>query len=90
MPIVGAFTTYKGGGYAINLGRSVERSKQLVNDLKNEGWLDQLTRAVFFEFTVYNANVNLFASVTMIVEYLSTGAAITYQSIDVSFENWLD
>jgi hypothetical protein len=42
-----------------------------------------LTRAVFFEFTIYNPNVNLFGSVTLIVEYLSTGAAITYQSISV-------
>jgi hypothetical protein len=83
LPIVGAFTTYKGGGYAVNLGRTVERSMQLVTDLKNENWIDQLTRAVFFEFTIYNANVNLFASATFIVEILSTGAAITYSTMDV-------
>ena len=42
-----------------------------------------MTRAVFFEFTIYNPNVNLFASCTFIVEFLSTGAATTYQAISV-------
>lgn len=80
---MGAFTTYKGGGYAVNLGRSVERSRQLVSALRTEGWLDQRTRAVFFEFTIYNSNVNLFASATLILEMLSTGAAIHFHTIDV-------
>jgi hypothetical protein len=33
-PFVGNFATYKGGGYAISLGRSVERSNVLIKDLK--------------------------------------------------------
>uniref|UniRef100_A0AAV2JYE4 Uncharacterized protein n=1 Tax=Knipowitschia caucasica TaxID=637954 RepID=A0AAV2JYE4_KNICA len=31
-------------------------------------WLDSLTRAVFAEFTVYNANVNLFCVVALLLE----------------------
>ncbi|CAF0709342.1 unnamed protein product [Brachionus calyciflorus] len=82
-PILGRFTTYKGGGYAVSLGRTLERTTKLLSDLKKEKWIDELTRAVFMEFSVYNPNVNLFSSGTLIVEYLSTGAAATYQAISV-------
>jgi hypothetical protein len=34
------------------------------------------TRAVFVEFTLYNANVNLFQSVTFLVEFLATGCCL--------------
>ena len=33
-PIVGHFTTYKGGGYALSLGRTLERSLKMINALK--------------------------------------------------------
>jgi len=36
-------------------------------------WLDVYTRAVFAEFTVYNANVNLFCIVTLILESTAVG-----------------
>lgn len=36
-------------------------------------WLDKYTRAVFVEFTVYNANVNLFCIVTLLMETLAVG-----------------
>jgi polycystin 1L2 len=51
--------------------------------IKEQGWIDQLTRAIFLEFTIYNPNVNLFASVTLLVEFLPTGSAATYYSINV-------
>jgi len=90
VPIKGTYTTYKGGGYVLVLGRSLDKSLVMVDELKNNNWIDGLTRAVFFEFTVYNPNVNLFASCTFIVEFLSTGAATTYASISVfSLYNYL-
>lgn len=36
-------------------------------------WLDGYTRAVFVEFTVYNANVNLFCIVTLLLETAAVG-----------------
>ncbi len=42
-----------------------------------------MTRAIFIEFAFYNPNVNLFSTGTLIVEFLSTGAAVHYQSINV-------
>lgn len=36
-------------------------------------WLDVYTRAIFIEFTVYNANVNLFCIVTLMLETTAVG-----------------
>lgn len=36
-------------------------------------WLDVYTRAIFVEFTVYNANVNLFCIVTLLLETSAVG-----------------
>lgn len=33
-PIVGHFTTYKGGGYAVSLQRTLERSMKIIEELK--------------------------------------------------------
>ena len=50
------------------------------------GWIDVRTRAVFLEFTVYNANINLYGSVIMLVEWMATGSAITRAEVKVSAE----
>ena len=34
VPIVGKFTTYKGGGYVVTLGRTRDRSLALLDELK--------------------------------------------------------
>lgn len=44
-----------------------------LESLSRSRWLDSQTRAVFVEFTVYNANVNLFCIVTLLFETLATG-----------------
>lgn len=36
-------------------------------------WLDAFTRVVLVEFTVYNANVNLFCIVTLLLETPAIG-----------------
>lgn len=38
---------------------------------------------MFLEFTIYNANVNLFASATLLVEFLPTGGAVSFSLINV-------
>ena len=61
-----------------------------LDELATSDWLDVRTRAVFVEFTLYNANVNLYGSVIMLVEFLSTGAPIitqVYLSINQSINH---
>ncbi len=38
---------------------------------------------MFLEFTIYNPNVNLFGSVTLLVEFLPTGGAVSFTAINV-------
>lgn len=46
---------------------------RILQYLFDNSWLDTLTRAVFVEFTVYNANVNLFCIVTLTLESSGLG-----------------
>ena len=56
----GLISTYGGGGSYQDLGTTKAASKAIIADLKQNLWLDRGTRAVFIDFTVYNANINLF------------------------------
>ena len=42
--------------------------EELTARAEAEAWIDKYTRAVFVEFTVYNAFVNLFGIVTLLAE----------------------
>lgn len=43
-------------------------------------WITRGTRAVIIDFTVYNANVNLFCVIKLIVEFLPTGGMLPTSS----------
>ncbi|KAI2662209.1 Polycystic kidney disease protein 1-like 2 [Labeo rohita] len=73
-PVWGGLALYKGGGYVVELGPDQKNASSLLQYLFNNIWLDVYTRAVFVEFTVYNANVNLFCIVTLIFETTGVGA----------------
>ena len=52
--------SYGGGGFIQDLAPTMEESFLLMKPLFDNLWLDRATRAVFVDFTVYNANINLF------------------------------
>lgn len=54
---------YAGGGYVINLSNDQNTTQAIIQDLFDNLWIDRATRAVFLDFTVYNANINLFCQV---------------------------
>ncbi|KAG8506263.1 Polycystic kidney disease protein 1-like 2 [Galemys pyrenaicus] len=72
-PIWGKLTVYRGGGYMVPLGTDRKSTSRILQYLFDNTWLDSLTRAVFVEFTVYNANVNLFCIVTLTLETSALG-----------------
>ncbi|XP_071479306.1 polycystin-2-like [Diadema antillarum] len=72
----GLITSYGGGGYYADLKKTKDESRAIVESLKENLWLDRGTRAVFTDFTVYNANINLFCIIRLVVEYPPTGGAI--------------
>jgi len=57
-PYAGTVAVYGGGGYVVQLRGSRSVLLQKLIDLKAEGWIDKYTRAIFLEFTIYNANVS--------------------------------
>ncbi|KAL6487075.1 hypothetical protein MHYP_G00037010 [Metynnis hypsauchen] len=76
----GMLATYSGGGYYQDLAMTKEESAVLLADLNNNLWLGHGTRAVFIDFSTYNANINLFCVIRLVVEFPATGGAIpSYQ-----------
>ncbi|XP_004681071.1 PREDICTED: polycystic kidney disease 2-like 1 protein [Condylura cristata] len=72
----GQLTSYRGGGYYLDLPGSRQASAEALRDLQEGLWLDRGTRVVFIDFSVYNANVNLFCVLRLVVEFPATGGAI--------------
>ncbi|XP_022540398.1 polycystic kidney disease 2-like 1 protein isoform X2 [Astyanax mexicanus] len=76
----GMLATYSGGGYYQDLALTKEESAGVLANLNNNLWLDHGTRAVFIDFSTYNANINLFCVIRLVVEFPATGGAIpSYQ-----------
>ncbi|XP_055955042.1 uncharacterized protein LOC126809611 [Patella vulgata] len=76
-PYVATIASYKGGGYVALTKRQLCRTRKVIEDIKHNDWLDTKTRAVFLEFTLYNPNSNLFASVVMVAEFMAVGGVTT-------------
>ncbi|NWX26062.1 PK1L2 protein, partial [Notiomystis cincta] len=76
-PSWGRLAIYSGGGYVIHLGTDPKNASRILQYLFNNVWLDTFTRAVFVEFTVYNANVNLFCIISLMFESNALGAFFT-------------
>ncbi|KAM6064195.1 polycystin-1-like protein 2 [Theristicus caerulescens] len=76
-PTWGKLAIYRGGGYVIHLGTDAKNASRILQYLFNNVWLDTFTRAVFVEFTVYNANVNLFCIISLMFETNALGAFFT-------------
>jgi len=59
----GFMNNYGGGGFVATLSKDYATSMAILAELKANLWIDRGTRAVFLDFTVYNANLNLFCQV---------------------------
>ncbi|XP_075851694.1 polycystin-1-like protein 3 [Microcebus murinus] len=81
-PVQGEFATYSGGGYVVKLGRNSSTATRVLQHLEQSHWLDQCTKCLFVEFVVFNANVNLFCVVTLILESSDVGAFFTSVRLD--------
>ncbi|XP_065152797.1 polycystin-2-like protein 1 [Paramisgurnus dabryanus] len=77
----GLLSTYSGAGYYQDLTKSKIESADILEELKSNLWLDRGTRVLFIDFSTYNANINLFSVVRLVVEFPATGGAITSYQI---------
>lgn len=73
----GEFGVYGGGGYVQDLDTEEATSRLWIKSLQDNGWLERGTRAVFIDFNLYNANINLFCVVRLLCEFPATGGVIS-------------
>ena len=59
----GQIGSYSGAGYAQTLHYLKNETEAIIKELKQGMWVTQGTRFVSVDFTVYNANINLFCIV---------------------------
>ncbi len=83
VPVWGKLTTYSGGGFVARLDWNKNVTFAIAQELKEYGWIDRQTRAVFVEFTIYNPNANLFAFVSLLAEFPKTGGVVHYPTIQI-------
>ncbi|XP_064116177.1 polycystin-2-like [Macrobrachium nipponense] len=72
----GKIATYSGAGYYQDLAMNKSVSKDILGTLREKLWIQRGTRAVFIDFTVYNANINLFCVIKIVFEFPATGGLI--------------
>lgn len=70
---MGQISSYRGGGYVVELGPDKAKASEKLGDVKDNGWVDRYTRALFTELSLYNVNVNLLGVVSLLFEDLPTG-----------------
>jgi hypothetical protein len=71
---IGEHATYDDGGcYVYEFRGSLVHLQQNLSALRQLHWIDNHTRAVTIQLTVYNPNVQLFTSIILLAEFLITG-----------------
>ena len=83
-PYTGVYANYLGGGYVYLLyaNTSVAQIQSDLAELKVNNWIDKQTSALFIEFSLFNANKNLFAYCTILFEILPTGNILISHEFD--------
>ena len=75
---IAGIDSYGGGGYVYRIRGSSKKIRQDLKSLQQQRWINNHTRAVFLEFAVYNANVNLFGIATIVAEFIPGGGNLLY------------
>lgn len=73
-------TVYSPGGFSISFN-NVSHATTIAEKMQELRWVDEYTRAVVAEVTLYNANLNLFVLVQMIMELPPSGGALVRSNI---------
>ena len=69
--------SYSGHGYVYEFRGRLNEIRRNLSQLHQLEWIDNLTRAVIIQMNLYNPNVQLFTSVTLLTEFLSTGGVFS-------------
>ena len=75
--------TYPRGGFICDLDINQNISANMADELLAHSWIDRHTHSIVLEFTVYNANVNLFARAALLAEFAEFGQTLTAAHVEV-------
>lgn len=78
---LGLQSSYGGGGFVADLGYNSRSARKVLDTLEKNNWINDLTAAVFVEFTVHQPASALFSVVKYLFERLPTGGYNTVTSI---------
>lgn len=70
---LGDHGSYSGNGYVYEFRGRLSDIRKNLSQLHQLEWIDNSTRAVIIQLSLYNPNVQLLTSITLLVELLSTG-----------------
>ena len=70
---VGRLSKYSLTGYKADMGESKQVAETTIKHLQSKNWLDRFTKVLLIEAILYNANVNLFTTVKIVIEIPDTG-----------------
>ena len=70
---------YGGGGYILELRGFIDDLKNKIKLFQERKWVNNRTRSTILEFSVYNAQVNIFATVTCVAEFIGGGVVPWYR-----------
>ena len=86
LPIVTERNTYIGGGLLAELGYDLETAQNVLANLREDIWINRLTRMVLLELVAFQPATNLFAYCRYTFESLPTGGILPSYRIDpISF-----
>uniref|UniRef100_A0A8C6AQ38 Polycystin-2-like protein 2 n=1 Tax=Monodon monoceros TaxID=40151 RepID=A0A8C6AQ38_MONMO len=68
---------YRNGGYIFTLPKSKSETLNKFINLRMNSWITRSTRVIFIDFSLYNANVNLFCIIRLVAEFPATGGILT-------------
>jgi len=69
----GVYATYGQGGFSEMFTTNMTNTLTLIEDLKDDNWLSQPTRAIIIDFNTWNPNVELYAAVRLLFEISPIG-----------------
>ena len=76
LSVVGLHGIYPARGYVATLGKYMSKVMEVLNSLKENNWIDRLTKALIIDTVTYNAYTNLFTRIRIVVEQPSIGNTV--------------
>ncbi|XP_054290843.1 polycystic kidney disease protein 1-like 3 [Macrosteles quadrilineatus] len=67
---------YNNGGYKARIGSSIKETVKTTTQLVVNHWIDQMTKSVFIELTLYNVDLRSLSQITLIIEFLTADVSL--------------